>query len=66
MMPKLLPDRLVRERYGISPSTLWRWDRDHDLGFPPAIKIRKRKFRCEQALDEFDKRMAEKNSPIGE
>jgi predicted DNA-binding transcriptional regulator AlpA len=60
MLPKrLIPDPLVRRRYGVSAMTLYRWDHDPDLGFPKPIRIRNRKYRDERALDEFDASRAE-------
>jgi predicted DNA-binding transcriptional regulator AlpA len=53
---KLLPERQVAERYGVSTMTLWRWDHDPELRFPPAIRIRKRIYRDLDELDEFDER----------
>lgn len=32
-----LPARAVRERYGISFMSLWRWINDPRMGFPPPI-----------------------------
>jgi predicted DNA-binding transcriptional regulator AlpA len=58
---KLLPDKKVCERYGVTTMTLYRWDRDPDLAFPRPIKIRNRNYRTESELDEFDARM--KGSP---
>jgi predicted DNA-binding transcriptional regulator AlpA len=51
---RLLPDRKVCERYSVSQMTLWRWDRDPQLNFPRAIRIRGRKYRDEGELDAFD------------
>lgn len=35
----------IKERYGISDMTLWRWERDEKLKFPkPRMAVRKRKF----------------------
>jgi hypothetical protein len=51
---RLLPDAKVRERYGVTPMTVWRWERDPTLGFPPATYIRGRKYRDEAELDAFD------------
>ena len=34
--------------------TLWRWDRDPQLHFPKAIRIRGRKYRDQGELDAFD------------
>jgi len=55
MTKRLIPDPIVaNERYGVSFMTLWRWDKDPDLGFPKPIRIRGRKYRDEAELDEFD------------
>jgi hypothetical protein len=54
---ELIPDPQVLREFNISAMALWRWDRDPDLAFPPAIKIRRRKFRSRQALDDFKLRM---------
>jgi hypothetical protein len=51
---RLLPDDKVCDRYSISLMTLWRWDRDPELNFPKAIRIRGRKYRDEGELDAFD------------
>ena len=51
---RLLPDPQVCERYGVTGMTLYRWDRDPDLGFPKPIYIRGRKYRDERELDAFD------------
>jgi predicted DNA-binding transcriptional regulator AlpA len=51
---RLVPDRKVCERYGVTPMTLWRWDHDAALGFPKPVIIRKRKYRLESDLDAFD------------
>jgi hypothetical protein len=41
--------------------TLRRWERDPRLNFPRPLVIRKRKYRDEAELDEFDARMAEES-----
>jgi hypothetical protein len=51
---RFLTEKQVRLRYGVSAMTMWRWDHQPDLGFPPAIRINKRKYRDEAALDAFD------------
>jgi hypothetical protein len=52
----LLPDRKVRERYGgISEMTLYRWDHDPSLGFPPPIRINGRKYRRLAALCQWER-----------
>jgi hypothetical protein len=51
---RLLPDRVVRQRLGnIAASTLFRWDRRPELGFPKPVIINNRKYRDEQEFDEF-------------
>jgi predicted DNA-binding transcriptional regulator AlpA len=42
---RLIPDPQMRKRYGVSEMTVWRWDRQPDLGFPPPIRINGRKYR---------------------
>jgi hypothetical protein len=42
--------------------TLWRWDRDPELDFPPPVKIRKKNYRSRQQLEQFKQRMV--NSAI--
>jgi hypothetical protein len=37
------------ERYSVSPRTIDRWDDTPDLGFPPPIYIRGRKYRDEES-----------------
>jgi len=59
---KYLPDKLVCERYGICPSTLFRWDADENLGFPKPLRVRGRKYRDVAELDQFDALRAAKSS----
>jgi hypothetical protein len=58
--PVLLSDRLVAERYDVSVRTLERWDEKPDLGFPPAIRIRRRRYREIDKLDAWDRLNARK------
>jgi predicted DNA-binding transcriptional regulator AlpA len=51
---RLIPDAQVRERYGVTAMTLYRWDHDPELGFPKPIYIRNRKYRDERELEEFE------------
>jgi predicted DNA-binding transcriptional regulator AlpA len=53
----LVPDPEVAAEFGKSLMTIWRWDHDATLGFPPPIKIRKRKFRSRRALEAFKQRL---------
>jgi hypothetical protein len=57
-MSRMLPEPKVRDRYGVSAMTIRRWDADLELQFPKAVWIRRRKYRSEAALDEFDERVA--------
>jgi len=54
---ELVPDPQVRREFGgVSEMTIWRWDRDPkmaELGWPSAVKIRKRKFRPRKQLEAF-------------
>lgn len=66
MADELVPDPQVQKEFGISAMTLWRWDHDSALHFPPAIKIKTRKYRFRLALDAFKaellrKAIAERN-----
>jgi hypothetical protein len=54
---QLVPDPKVLKEFSITAMSLHRWDSDEALGFPPAIKIRRRKFRSRRALEEFKARM---------
>jgi hypothetical protein len=58
--PFLLADRLVAERYDVTVRTLERWDGKPDLGFPPPVYIRRRRFRVIEKLDEWDRANARK------
>jgi hypothetical protein len=49
----LVPDPSVAAEFEVSLMTLWRWSKDSELGFPPAIQIRGRNYRLRGALDEF-------------
>jgi hypothetical protein len=53
-MQKYIPDPLVAARYGVHAVTLWRWDKNPALNFPPPITINKRKYRDVAALDAWD------------
>jgi hypothetical protein len=54
---ELVPDPRVAEEFEVSLMTLWRWSRDSELGFPPALQIRRRNYRSRGALDEFKARL---------
>ena len=48
---KLLPDRLVAQRYDVHVRTLSRWEAIPGLGFPPPVYIRRRRYREIEKLD---------------
>jgi hypothetical protein len=50
-----LPDPKVCERYHVSSMTLWRWDRNSDLGFPGPIRINRRKYRSRRQLEAWER-----------
>jgi predicted DNA-binding transcriptional regulator AlpA len=54
---QFVPDPQVCKEFGISAMTLWRWDRDEELDFPPPVKIRKKNYRSRQQLEQFKQRM---------
>lgn len=54
---ELIPDPAVCREFNITPMTLWRWDHDESLGFPPKLKIRTRNYRSRRALNQFRDRM---------
>lgn len=56
----LLPDRLVAERYDCTVRTLERWDEKPELGFPPPVYVRRRRFRVIAKLDAWDRANAVK------
>jgi len=52
--PVLVPETLVAQRYHVCPRTLARWDLDPDLGFPPPVVIRRRRYRSLAELEAWD------------
>jgi predicted DNA-binding transcriptional regulator AlpA len=53
----LVPDRQVAKEMGISLMGIWRWTRDPDLKFPPAVQIRGRNFRSRRMLEAWKRQM---------
>jgi hypothetical protein len=49
----LVPGPQVEREFGVTSMTIWRWDRDSKLGFPPAIKINGRSYRSRLMLEAF-------------
>lgn len=56
----LLTDPQICVDLNISAMTLWRWERDPDLEFPPKIKIRNRNYRSARAYREFKHRLMQR------
>jgi hypothetical protein len=54
---ELVPDPQVCREFHITSMTLWRWDHDPELKFPPPIRIRGRKFRHRSALEAFKRQL---------
>jgi predicted DNA-binding transcriptional regulator AlpA len=52
---KLIPDPAVARRYGITLRTLYRWEKNPTLGFPPAARINGRKYRRVDDLAAWDR-----------
>jgi hypothetical protein len=54
---ELVPDPQVCREFGVTAMTVWRWDHDPELNFPPPIRIRRRKFRHRRALEDFKRQL---------
>ena len=58
----LLPDPQVARRYNVNPRTLYRWDRQPNLGFPQPLLINRRKYRRLSELETWERqRVADKS-----
>jgi hypothetical protein len=55
----LVPDRRVAERYDRSVQTIERWGKDPELGFPPVIRLRNRRYRDAAALEAWETKQRE-------
>jgi predicted DNA-binding transcriptional regulator AlpA len=53
----LVPSRQVQREFAVSSMTIWRWDQNKNLGFPPAIKINGRSYRSRLMLEAFKARL---------
>jgi hypothetical protein len=53
-----VPDPLVAKEFSVTLMTLWKWDHDERLAFPPPVmKIRGRNYRSRRAIEEFKTKM---------
>ncbi|MDB5609643.1 MAG: hypothetical protein JWP25_6543 [Bradyrhizobium sp.] len=50
---EFVPDPTVCREFNVTSMTLWRWDRDETLEFPPPVRIRHRNFRSRRQLELF-------------
>jgi hypothetical protein len=53
---EFVPDARVRDEFGISLMTIYRWDANPEkiaLGWPPKIRIGNRNFRSRRLLEAF-------------
>jgi predicted DNA-binding transcriptional regulator AlpA len=55
-----VPDPQVWREFGVTSMTLWRWDHDPEMNFPPPIKIGRRNYRSRRQLEEFKQRLMRK------
>ena len=60
--PVLLSDRQVAQRYDVVVRTLERWDLQPSLGFPPPVRINRRRYRELAALEAWE-RQRRRNMP---
>jgi len=58
---ELVVDKQARRECGnVSRMTFYRWERDPELQFPPAVKINKRNYRWRSQLEEFKQKLRAK------
>jgi Helix-turn-helix domain len=50
----------------VTPMTIWRWERDSKLAFPPATVINGRRYRNREDIDDWMRRMATGKAPATE
>jgi predicted DNA-binding transcriptional regulator AlpA len=44
VLDRLLAAKKVRERYGVSDQTIWRWLHDKNSGFPKPVRLQGRRY----------------------
>jgi hypothetical protein len=57
---ELVPDPEVCREFNVTAMTLWRWDHDVKLKFPPPVQIRRRNFRSRRQLELFKTQLMRK------
>ena len=50
---EFVTDSKICEEFHITKMTLWRWDRNPAIGFPPPVYINARKFRSRRQIEQF-------------
>lgn len=53
---RYMPGRKVRERYGVTEMSLWRWERDTKLAFPKPMRVGRYKYWSVADLEEWERR----------
>lgn len=48
----------VRKRYSVTDMSLWRWQKNPDLGFPTPLVINRRRYWREHDLIEWERKQA--------
>ena len=54
----LVPDRVIADDAGVTLRSINEWEKDPELGFPAAIRIRRRKYRKWGEYRKFKERRA--------
>ena len=52
----------ICDRYKISATSLWRYERDPSLGFPKPFVVKRRKLYDEAAVEEWERKRSGKES----
>ena len=58
-----LPSRQVRERYGVTDMSLWRWLRNPKLGFPQPTIINSRRYWRVEDLEAWERTRGPRTEP---
>ena len=56
--PRYLTESQAAARYCVNPRTLRRWDENPEIGFPPPVLVRKRRFREVAGLEAWERQQA--------
>jgi len=61
----LVPDRIIADDAGVTLRSIAEWEKDPELGFPAAVRIRRRKYRVWGAYRKFKERRAAQSQTAG-